>query len=233
MKLIIKSIAALALLAVWSCSHAPEKPRFVWIEVPANFHFYANNEDAIRADCQKIAASGFSDIIVEVRPTSGDVLFRSEVAPPLRKLGKWTDDALRYVERTADFDYLQAFMDAGHSAGLRVHAAINMMVGGFSCDAGGDIGIMYSAPQYREWASVDNTPEGLVSQLDNHSFEAGKFMDPANPEVQEFLLTLLGELASYKGLDGIVMDRCRYDDYALDAGYTQEAYRQFSEYIGH
>ena len=234
MKLVTKLAASLVLLSFLSCSKAPEmKPRFVWIEVPANFHFYANDERAIREDCDRISNAGFTDIIVEVRPTSGDVLFRSAVAPSLRRLGKWTDDAIRYVDRTATFDYLQAFIDSGHAAGLRVHAAINMMVGGFSCDAGGNIGLMYSSPEYREWASVDNTPEGLVSQLDNHSFEGGRFMDPANPQVQEFLLTLLGELASYKGLDGIVMDRCRYDDFALDAGYTQEAYRQFTAYLGH
>ena len=234
MKPITKTLAALVLLSLLSCGNkTATKPMFVWIEVPANFYFYANNREAIYTDCRRIAAAGFTDIIVEVRPTSGDVLFRSSVAPPLTRIGKWTDDALRYVDRTADFDYLEAFIKAGHEASLRVHAAINMMVGGFECDAGGGIGILYSDPRYRDWASVDNTPDGLVNQLDDYSHEGGRFMDPANPEVQEFLLTLLGELASYEGLDGIVMDRCRYDDYALDAGYTAEALRQFTEYLGH
>lgn len=234
MKPLSKILIALAVLSAVSCGKKTgSKPMYIWIEVPANFYFYANNEDAIYKDCRRIAAAGFTDIIVEVRPTSGDVLFRSSVAPPLQRIAKWTDDAIRYVDRTADFDYLEAFIDAGHKASLRVHAAINMMVGGFDCDAGGGTGLLYSDPRYREWASVDNTSDGLVNQLDDFSHEGGRFMDPANPEVQEFLLTLLSELASYEGLDGIVMDRCRYDDYALDAGYTQEAYRQFTAFLGH
>ena len=210
-----------------------QKPRYIWIEAPANFFFYANSETAIENDCRKLAEAGFTDIVVDVRPTSGDVLFRSTVAPPLERLAKWSDDALRYVYRTGDFDYLAAFIRSGHEAGLRVHAAVNMMVGGFCCDAGDDTGLLYSHPELRDWAAVDNTPDGLMNQLDDITHEGCRFLDPANPEVQAFLLDMLAELAAYEGLDGIVMDRCRYDDSAMDAGYTQAAYEQFSQQIGH
>ena len=227
-------IAGVLALIAGACTPASkQKPRYIWIEAPANFFFYANSETSIENDCRKLAQAGFTDIVVDVRPTSGDVLFRSSVAPPLRKVAKWSDDALRYVNRTGDFDYLEAFIRSGHAAGLRVHAAVNMMVGGFCCDSGDDTGMLYENPQLRSWAAVDNTPDGLMNQLDDITHEGGRFLDPANPEVQEFLLTMLGDLAAYEGLDGIVMDRCRYDDAAMDAGYTEVAYKLFSEYIGH
>ena len=38
------------------------------------------------------------------------------------------------------------------------------------------------------------------------TLRGGCFLDPANPEVQRFLLTMLSDLAAYEGLDGIVMD---------------------------
>ena len=113
-----------------------DKPRMVWIEVAANFRQYANNQESIVTDCQRLAAMGFTHVVVEVRPTSGNVLFRSRVAPALTQVALWQDGRLQYVPRTASFDYLQAFIDAGHAAGLKVLAGVNMMVGGFRCEAG-------------------------------------------------------------------------------------------------
>lgn len=173
------------------------KPRFLWIDQPANARSYLNDADSIARDCKRIAKMGFTDIVVDVRPTSGEMIFK----------------------RTEPFDYLGTFIREGHAAGLKVHAGVNMMVGG---------------QDYKEWCAVDLLPDGrLVSQADNYRGYGACFLDPANPEVQDYLLKMLGDLASHKGLDGIIMDRCRYDDYAMDAGYTEAAYGQFTEYIGH
>ena len=223
-------LIALALLV--ACSPKVEKPRMVWIEVGANFRQYGNSEENIRADCQRLAAMGFTHLAVEVRPTSGNVLFHSAVAPALTEVALWQDGGLQYVPRTADFDYLQAFIDAGHAAGLKVVAAVNMMVGGFRCQAGCR-GLLYDKPELRDWAAVDYSARGLVNHLDDETTVGGRFLDPVNPDVQAFLLTILQEVAAYEGLDGIVMDRCRFDDYALDAGYTKAAYDAFSAYLGH
>lgn len=205
------------------------KPRYIWIDAAANFKYYANDVTYIEADCKRIAKMGFTDVIVDVRPTSGDVLFESAVAPACRKVAAWSN-GYRWIERTETFDYLGAFITAGHAAGLRVNAAINTMVGGYHSSIG-DAGMLYDQPDKKSWCAVDNLPSGLTNSMDDP--ETGpRFLDPANPQVQEFLLTLLGELASYEGLDGIVLDRCRYDDYGLDAGYTDAAKAVFTEYLG-
>lgn len=228
-----KILLLAALLGLAACSRpAREKPRVVWIEVGANFNQYGNSEENIARDCRRIAAMGFTHVVVEVRPTSGNVLFKSALAPALTEVAGWTPEGLKYRQRTAGFDYLRAFIDSGHAAGLKVIAGINMMVGGFRCEAG-NRGMLYDRPELRDWAAVDYSSRGLVNHLDDETTVGGRFLDPANVEVQEFLLGLLQELAAYDGLDGIVMDRCRYDDYALDAGYTETAREQFSRYIGH
>ena len=232
-------VFCLAFLALVSCAEQKKsaeapKPRFIWIEAPASFTVYASDAEAIARDCARIAEMGFTDVVVEVRPTCGNVLFKSSVAPALDACPGWMDGGFGLRPRTADFDYLQAFLDAGHAAGLRIHAGINMMVGGWRAGKELTYGMIYDHPELKDWCAVDLTSSGeLVNQADNFDVLGGCFLDPANPEVQEFLLTLLSELASYRDLDGIVMDRCRYDDFALDAGYTEEAYRQFSAYIGH
>ena len=232
MKKISFAILLLAVLFLPSCGRKGVKPRMVWIEVGANFRQYANDRENIFTDCRRISAMGFTHVVVEVRPTNGNALFRSSVVPPLTEVALWQDGGLKYVPRTADFDYLEAFIEAGHAAGLKVLAGVNMMVGGFRCQAG-TIGLLYDRPELRDWGAVDLHKDGtLVNHLDDGSTVGGRFLDPVNPDVQEFLLTMLGEVASYDGLDGIVMDRCRFDDYALDAGYTDCAREAFTAYIG-
>ena len=206
------------------------KPRYIWIDAAANFQDYANDPAAISSDCKRIADMGFTDIIVDVRPTSGDVLFRSEVAPACTKCAAWVNGKYRWVERTASFDYLGTFIAEGHLAGLRVNAAINTMVGGYHSSIG-DVGMVYDKPDRRSWCAVDTLTSGLVNSMDDPD-TGPRFLDPVNADVQSFLLTLLGELAAYEGLDGIVLDRCRYDDYNLDAGYTDAALAAFTEYLG-
>ena len=233
MKKILPLLAALALFACACTAESGPKPRILWIDAPANFSSYANDADSIARDCKRIAGMGFTHIVVDVRPTCGDVLFRSETAPQLRQMPGWREGGWGLRERTAGFDYLQAFIDSGHAAGLKVMAGVNMMVGGWSAP-GIRTGMVYDNPERQEWCAVDCVPDGrLVNHASNDSGVGGRFLDPANPEVQEFLLDMLEDLAEYDELDGIVMDRCRYDDYAMDAGYTGAAFGQFSEYIGH
>ena len=221
----------------WRSDYVPEtdddivgKPRCVWVDASANLQYYANDEAQIAADCKRLADMGFTDLIVDVRPNSGDVLFKSKVAPELKKITAWTSKGYGFLERTADFDYLQTFIVAGHRAGLRINAGINTMVGGYRT-AAGDYGMMFDRPDRKAWGTVDNLPGGLTNIMDDTA-NGPRFLDPANDEVQQYLLDLLAELAAYKGLDGIVLDRCRYSDHCMDAGYTDVAKAKFAEYIG-
>ena len=232
-KFIFKATLLLSMLALAACSRQGQKPRILWIEAGASSDYYFESQENIINDCKRIADAGFTQIVVDVRPTSGDVLFKSSVAPELRQIARWRDGGHKYSPRTADFDYLQAFIDAGHKAGLKVMAGVNMMVGGWWSASAGPEGMVYDHPELKEWCAVDLLPDGnLVNFADNKSTIGGRFLDPTNRDVQEFLLKMLEDLAAYKKLDGIVLDRCRFDDYALDAGYTQSAYKGFSEYLG-
>ena len=232
-RFIVKAILLLSVLALAACSRQEQKPRILWIEAGASSDYYFESQENIINDCKRIADAGFTQIVVDVRPTSGDVLFKSSVAPELRQIARWRDGGHKYSPRTADFDYLQAFIDAGHKAGLKVMAGVNMMVGGWWSASAGPEGMVYDHPELKEWCAVDLLPDGnLVNFADNKSTIGGRFLDPTNRDVQEFLLKMLEDLAAYKKLDGIVLDRCRFDDYALDAGYTQSAYKGFSEYLG-
>lgn len=213
------------------------KPRYVWIDAAANFPYFANDKAYIGKEIKEIADCGFTDIVVDVRPTEGTVLWKSTVAPEARRLAAWITStsgstSYRFVERTATWDYLQAFIDTGHAAGLRVHASINTFV----CGYGGYYGLESEGPVFtgdipEDWTALDNTSEGL-----RHSYYPGVqgtvFLNPANDDVQNYVLSLLGELAAYD-LDGIILDRCRYDDTGLQSEFSDVSKQKFVAYLGH
>ena len=212
----------------------PEKPagkaRMVWIDAAANFKDYANDKSRISEDMARIKETGFTAVIVDVRPTNSGVLFNSSVESPLRQVDAWVTGGYKWLQRTADFDYLQAFIDAGKEVGLDVYASINTMVGGCECPYGlGTAGFLYEDASKRSWASVVNTKDGLVSTMDMGT--GTKFLNPANDEVVAYLLDLLADLASYD-LDGIILDRCRYDDNELQSDFSDVSREKFEAYIG-
>mgnify|MGYP002920700304 CR=1 FL=1 len=202
-----------------------EKPRYIWVDAAANFPDFANSKDNIRRDLTKAKETGFTDIVVDVRPTTGDVLFSTKVGHPVEYLGAWVNGTYTQVKRTATWDYLAAFIEIGHSLGLRVHAALNTMVGGNRSFGG--TGLLMRDPSKRSWATTYNLSTGLTNALDS-----GKdlFFNPAHPEVQDYLIALLKEVAAYEGLDGIFLDRCRYA--GLQSDFSEETKAQFMDYMG-
>ena len=176
---------------------------------------------------------GFTDVIVDVRPTNTGVLFKSDTEAALKRVDAWTSKGYVWVERTADFDYLQTFIEEGHKVGLRVNAAINTMVGGCMCHYGlGYDGILFNDASKKDWAVVLNTNDGLVNTMDQKERASTRFLNPANDEVTEYLLNLLEDLASYKELDGIVLDRCRYSDDDMLGDFSNESKAKFEKYLG-
>lgn len=211
------------------------KPRYIWIDACANFVEFADSKENIVRDLQKVYDAGFTDVVVDVRGEMGDVLFKTEVVDQVTKLPTWEGGYYHYHERTATWDYLQAFIDAGHAIGLKVHAAFNTFTGGCLNPYGlGEQGLVFRDETKRDWVTTlyldkdgDGTKE-LVNALDVDAYSA-KFFNPANEEVQEFLLDLLRDLAKYD-VDGIFLDRCRYDN--ANSDFSDISKTKFEEYLG-
>ncbi|MEN7547274.1 alpha amylase family protein [Rapidithrix thailandica] len=206
-----------------------EKPRFIWIDAAANFPDFANNKENILRDLQLAKDAGFTDVVVDVRPTTGDVLFTTDVVNQVQWLGAWLPSGYAKIERTATWDYLQAFIDAGHSLGLKIHAGVNTFVGGNTTSLGSE-GMLFREADKRHWATQLLTESGLVNTLDKNAKEA-KFFNPVNENVQNYLCDMLDDLAAYEGLDGVFLDRGRFDD--LDSDFSNESKKKFEAYLGY
>ena len=208
---------------------------YVWVSCEGNWEEFANSRENIARDIAKLKECGFTDLVVDVRPTNGGVLFKSSHAKPQTRMDCWTNRGYVFINRTADFDYLQTFIDEGHKLGLRVHAVINTFVGGCLCPYGlGSDGMLFEDSSKKSWASVVNTADGLVSTMDllDDSVDYGaKFLSPINPEVQDYVLGIIADLAAYD-VDGIILDRCRFDDYSLQSDFSDLMKSGFEEYCG-
>ena len=208
---------------------------YVWVSCEGNWEEFANSKENIVRDIARLKDCGFTDLVVDVRPTNGGVLFKSTHAEPQTRMDCWTDGGYRFINRTADFDYLQTFIDEGHKQGLRVHAVINTFVGGCLCPFGlGSDGMLFEDSSKKSWASVVNTSEGLKNTMDllDDSVDYGaKFLSPINPQVQDYVLGIIADLAAYD-VDGIILDRCRFDDYSLQSDFSDLMKSGFEEYCG-
>lgn len=206
-----------------------DKPRYLWIDAAANFPDFANSKENIVRDLILAKEAGFTDIVVDVRPTTGDALFQTDMVDQVQWLGAWLPEGYTKIERTATWDYLQAFIDAGHELGLKVHAGINTFVGGNRTSLG-PAGMLFRESEKYNWATQLLTETGTVNTV-NVNTTGSKFFNPVNEEVQNYLLNMIDDLAAYQELDGIFLDRGRFD--GIDSDFSDYTRRKFEDFLGH
>lgn len=205
------------------------KPRYIWVDAAANFPDFANSQENIRRDLELAKNAGFTHIVVDVRPTNGDVLYNTTKVNQVQWLGAWLSSGYTKIERTATWDYLQAFIDIGHELDLKIYAGFNTFVGGNKTSLGTS-GLLYRDSSKAGWATQILTTSGISSILDDDS-AGSKFFNPVNTDVQEYLIGLLEDLAAYNNLDGIILDRGRFNE--LDSDFSDYTRAKFEEYLGY
>jgi uncharacterized lipoprotein YddW (UPF0748 family) len=195
----------------------PTKHCLMWIDATANFERFSN-PDSIDFYLKKIKELGFTDAVVDMRPITGQVLYKSKYAPLLKE---WNGK-----KRDENFDYLGHFIAESHKLGLRVHASLNTFVAG---DNFINTGAVYE--NHPEWASILYTPEkGLVS-ITTQKKKYSAMVNPINEEYQEYILNIFEEIVKvYPKLDGIILDRVRYD--GVEADFSELSKQKFEKYLG-
>lgn len=194
------------------------KQALMWFDATANFERFSH-KDSIDFYLQKIKDLGFTHAVVDIRPISGEVLYDSKIAP---KMTEW-DGA-----KGADFDFLGYFIEKSHSLGMEVHASLNVFSAGHNYINRGQI---YDG--HPEWASVVYTPtQGIIPiTKDKGKDKYAAMVNPINKDFQRHILDVLKEVVTiYPALDGIILDRVRYD--GINADFSETSKIEFEKYIG-
>lgn len=188
---------------------------FMWFDCEANYE-RLSTPDSIMYYLQKCKDAGFDNVVVDVKSIMGEVLYDSDIAPYMGEWEGWY--------RNQDYDMLSYFIDYGKEVGVKVYASLNIFAGGHNWY---DRGIIYR--QHPEWQSVVYDKGKLIPISEIKSNYNG-MLNPANPEVQEYQLSILEEFArKYRDLDGIIFDRVRYDGITSDfSGLSKELFEEYS-----
>ena len=196
-----KLLLILVVSASASCFGAPGKPMLMWIDATDNFKRFSS-ADSIAFYLDKLKSLGFTDVVVDVKPITGEVLYPSRYAPIMRE---W--DGFR---RPRTFDYITTFITEAHTRSLRIHAGVNIFVGGQNRL---DRGVVFSLRP--GWATTIYTDSGMVSIMKLKK-RLVAMINPADTSVQNHQLNILRELVSRYPFDGVVLDRVRFDDLHAD-----------------
>ncbi len=196
--------------------NAESKPKYMWIDCEANYQ-RMGSVDSIRFYLDKIKEIGFTDVVMDVKSIMGEVLYKSKIAP---FMGEWDGHY-----RDCDFDMMEVVLKEGKKLGLKIHASLNIFAGGHNFY---NRGVLYK--MYPQWQSIVYW-EGELMPITQMKWNYNCMMNPANPEVQRYQLNILKEFASkYKKIDGIILDRMRFDNITSDfSPLSQKLFQEYSK----
>lgn len=224
----VTSIFCLAAAVFASCTSslktADEKKHrnILWFDATANFERFTF-KDSITYYLQKSKDAGVTDVVVDIKPITGEVLYPSKIAPVMLE---WTGPNNKVVEKDTTWDMLTVFIDEGHRLGLAVHASANVFVAGHNYF---DRGVVYEDSSKAHWQTLSYLPEGMTKITDQKS-KYSAMLNPALPEVQDYQISILRELIEqYPKLDGIILDRVRFD--GLQADFSPASKELFEKYL--
>lgn len=195
-----------------------KKQALMWFDATANFARF-NSKDSIDFYLEKVKNLGFTHAVVDIRPISGEVLYDSKIAP---KMTEWEG------AKCADFDFLGYFIEKAHSLGLELHASLNVFSAGHNYISRGQV-----FDGHPEWASIVYTPtQGIIPITEDKGKDKyAAMVNPINKDFQRHILDVLKEVVTmYPEIDGLILDRVRYD--GINADFSQSSIEEFEKYIG-
>ncbi len=206
---------------------------FLWVDATANFPRLSNSQDSITKYVVMAKESGFTDLVVDVRPISGEVLYNSTIATQLKE---W-----KGFSRTATFDYLNAFILAAKANGLNVYASINTFTGGHLYspfwEQANNGARQVLATQHPDWISKSYVWTGSSGKIESMwTYYGGKgsktaaFLNPSNQDARAYMLSVINEIVTKYDVKGIVLDRGRFD--SLESEFSDVTRAAFESYIG-
>ena len=189
---------------------------------------YYTEKDIVKV-VDSLAKSGIDNIFLETY-YHGKTIFPSQT---MSKYG-----FIKQNEDFVGFDPLKIWISEAHKRNIKVHIWFETFYVGNKPPETNPEYILAKKPEWANYQKRNADSDTLPYSVSEHN---GYFIDPANPEVQEFLYQLLCEIITRYKPDGINLDYIRYPQ-ALDPnyasydmsnwGYTQYARNEFKNMYG-
>lgn len=167
------------------------------------------------------------DQVVAAAASSGiDAIFAQVCG---RAEAYYTSDLLPQAPGIAEgFDPLAYLLEAAHQEGITVHAWVNAYTAASMVSPPTDP--KHVINQHPEWVLVDNEGRSLLEYHQPTTDLPAIFLDPGAQGVQEYVLSLVGELLEEYEVDGIHLDYIRYP--SPEYGYSPSSRQRFQKVYG-
>lgn len=184
---------------------------------------------AIARSLDKIKEAGIDNIFLET-------YFHGRTIFPSKTMENY--QFIPQNEKFAGFDPLKYWVEEAHKRNMKVHIWFETFYVGNENPKDNARSILAVNPN---WANVTKKNFDSLTPVPSLSEHGGYFLDPANPDVQEFLQDLIQEIICTYHPDGINLDYIRYPQslaakysgYDLSNwGYTEYARNEFKSKYG-
>jgi uncharacterized lipoprotein YddW (UPF0748 family) len=206
-----------------STPHQPVRKKiYLWFDATANLQRLSSRQRVVRI-LDKCVEAGVDCVIVDVKPISGHVLYKSTVAP---RLSEW--EGFTYPK---DYDLLAIVVDEARKRKIEVFAAMNVFAEGHT---NFKVGRVYSdRPQWQSYDYVipNGETEARIVPTTEMKKNPAAFVTPVLPEVRDYELSILREIVTGYAIDGVCLDRVRFA--SLTADFSPAAHAAFEQFIGH
>lgn len=204
----------------------------MWVEQFPNAKVLTNRE-AVATMVNNVKKAGFTSIGLDVKGPEGYVSYRKNDLSKTPYLTA-TKNPNKQVKDDG-FDLLEVVLQEAHKIGLKVYTSFNFFTeGNITVN---DYAILH---EHKDWEEIVQRPEDKGKLLKITESTRGKeaakgkllalaFVNPSNKEVQDFQLLRVEEVLKNYDIDGIVLDRCRYDN--LYADFSHVTRNVFEEYL--
>lgn len=156
------------------------------------------NAEQIVATLDKLKDNGFNNVFLETY-YHGKTIFPSKT---MNKYGFTVQNEL-----FEGFDPLKIWVEEAHKRDIKVHTWFQSFYVGNKNPNLTQTSIL---AQHPEWGNKTKKCADCYGATMSYSEHNGYFLDPANPNVQEFLLELITEIITEYKPDGINLDYIRY-----------------------
>lgn len=208
----------------------------MWVEQFPNAKVLTNRE-AVATMVNNVKKAGFTSIGLDVKGPEGYVSYRKNDLSKTPYLTA-TKNPNKQVKDDG-FDLLEVVLQEAHKIRLKVYTSFNFFTeGNITVN---DYAILH---EHKDWEEIVQRPEDKGKLLKITESTRGKeaakgkllalaFVNPSNKEVQDFQLLRVEEVLKNYDIDGIVLDRCRYDNLYADFSHvTRNAFEEYLEKEG-
>lgn len=205
-----------------SAQKIPSVPRnTIWVSSTASADVIASRE-SITEFTDKAKKAGFDMVILYTKELNGHVVYPSKIAPRLTEH--------RGVKYDVNFDPLKTFVEECHRRGMRLHAAFDIFTEGNKLIPGVGVGF----DKYKDWQTivydVDERDKRIkIAPISEFKQGIPLWVSPALPVVQDYELSIIKEVLENYAVDGVVMDRARWN--GINSDFSDYSRDLFIKYV--